>query len=212
MKYLKKIFESNNFNSMTDEELEEKLHWLRTEYAEIGREISQVVSIQKSRKESSEEELTKDWPKSIWDLDKFQLGWVLEHGHHTTSKHYKISHEYLGQLEGVIDSGFNGDTNQYIFNICMSSWVTDDLSYNSNDEGIKSINFLHKNLKKVNFDGQEATRFNILFSNSGDYDYALFYCDDKVIVKSGYSYQKEYKSIEEAIKALAKKDIDDSEY
>ena len=212
MKYLKKIFESNNFNSMTDEELEEKLNWLRIEYADIQREISQVVSIQKSRKESSEEELTKDWPKSIWDLDKFQLGWVLEHGHHTTSKHYEISHKYLGQLEGVLDSGFNGDTNQYIFNICMNSWVTDDLSYNSNDEGIKSINFLHKNLKKVNFDGQEATRFNILFSNSGDYDYALFYCDDKVIVKSGYSYQKEYKSIEEAIKALAKKDIDDSDY
>jgi len=211
MKYLKKIFESNNFNSMTDEELEEKLHWLRTEYAEIAREISQVVSIQKSRKESSEEELTKDWPKSIWDLDKFQLSWVLEHGHNITTKHYNISHEYLGQLEGVLDSGFNGDTNQYIFNICMSSWVTDDLSYNSNDEGIKSINFLHKNLKKVNFDGQEATRFNILFSNSGDYDYALFYCDDKVILKSG-RYQKEYKSIEEAIKALAKKDIEDSDY
>ena len=212
MKYLKKIFESNNFNSMTDEELEEKLHWLRTEYAEIGREISQVVSIQKSRKESSEEELTKDWSKSIWDLDKFQLSWVLEHGHHTTSKHYEISHKYLGQLEGVLDSGFSADTNQYIFTICMNSWVTDDLSYESNDEGIKSINFLHKNLKKVNFDGQEATRFNILFSNSSDYDYALFYCDDKVIVKSGYSYQKEYKSIEESIKALAKKDIDDSDY
>jgi len=211
MKYLKKIFESNNFNSMTDEELEEKLNWLRIEYADIQREISQVVSIQKSRKESSEEELTKDWPKSIWDLDKFQLSWVLEHGHNITTKHYNISHEYLGQLEGVLDSGFNGDTNQYIFNICMSSWVTDDLSYNSNDEGIKSINFLHKNLKKVNFDGQEATRFNILFSNSGDYDYALFYCDDKVILKSG-RYQKEYKSIEEAIKALAKKDIEDSDY
>jgi hypothetical protein len=210
MKYLKKIFESNNFNSMTDEELEEKLHWLRTEYAEIGREISQVVSIQKSRKESSEEELIKDWPKSIWDLDKFQLSWVLEHGHHTTSKHYQISHEYLGQLEGVLDSGFSADTNQYIFTICMNSWVTDDLSYNSNDEGIKSIKFLHKNLKKVNFDGQEATRFNILFSNISD-DYNLFYCDDKVILKSG-RYQKEYKSIEEAIKALAKKDIDDSDY
>ena len=212
MKYLKKIFESNNFNSMTDEELEEKLNWLRIEYADIQREISQVVSIQKYRKESSEEELTKDWPESIWDLDKFQIDWVLEHGHHTTSKHYEISHKYLGQLEGVMDSGFNGDTNQYMINICMSSWVTDDLSYNSNDEGIKSINFLHKNLKKVKLDGQDATRFNILFSNSGDYDYALFYCDDKVIVKSGRYTQKEYKSIEEAVKALAQKDIDDSEY
>ena len=212
MKHLKKIFESNNFNSMTDEELEEKLHWLRTEYAEIGREISQVVSIQKSRKESSEEELTKDWPDSIWSLDKFQLSWVLEHGHHTTSKHYEISHKYLRTLRGVIDSGFLADTNQYIFSICTNHWMNDnETNYRENGLAMRSVKLLIDNLKKTTWHDDSVTRFNVLFNNGG-YDTSLFYYDENKIVIANGSYSRtEYKSLELAIKALVKKDIDNED-
>ena len=210
MKYLKKIFESNNFNSMTDEELEEKLHWLRTEYSEIFREINQVVGIQKARKESSEEELTKDWPDSIWDLDKFQLSWVLEHGHHTTSKHYEISHKYLRRLAGVIDSGFLEDTNQYKFSICTNHWMNDDESnYRENELAMRSLKLLIDNLKKTTWNGDSVTRFDVLFTISDNYSTALFYYDDnKVVVAEGSRYKKEYKSLESAIKALVENDID----
>ena len=209
MKYLKKIFESNNFNSMTDEELEEKLHWLRTEYSEIFREITQIVGIQKSRKESSEEELTKDWPESIWDLDKFQLNWVLEHGHHTTSKHYEISHKYLGRLEGVIDSGF-ADTNQYKFSICTSYWMNEgETRYQPSEEGMKSLQLLIKNLKKTTWNGDSVTRFDILFTISDNYNTALFYYDEnKVVIASGRYSKTEYKSLESAIKALVERDLE----
>jgi hypothetical protein len=208
MKYLKKIFESNNFNSMTDDELEEKLTWLRIEYSEIFREISLIVNIQKTRKESSEDELTKDWPDSIWDLDKSQIDWVLEHNNITTSKHYEISHKYLRGLEGVIDSGFNPDTNQYLFKICTDYWMDDSESeYQENEEGIRSIKFLIDNLKRITVNGDSVIKFNVLFMESDDYDYALlYYNDSKVVLSSGYMLN-EYKSLEEAIKILVDHDI-----
>ena len=214
MKYLKKIFESSNFNSMTDEELEEKLHWLRTEWAEINREISQIVGIQKARKESSEEELTKDWPESIWDLDKFQLSWVLEHGNHTTSKHYDISHKYLRRLEGVLDSGFNGQTNQYEFWITMSAWEDDSSSdYVENEKAIKSIELLVNNLKPLSINGEEVIKFKVLFNSGREgYDTNVYYHNkDKVTITEGRHLKKEYKSIEEAIKYLVSIDSEDHE-
>lgn len=213
MKYLKKIFESNNFNSMTDDELEEKLTWLRTEYAEIGREISLIVNIQKTRKESSEDELTKDWPDSIFDLDKSQIDWVLEHGHHTTTKHYNISHKYLRSLEGVIDSGFTTDTNQYFFKICTNYWMDDSESeYHENKEAINNIKLLIDNLKRVSINGDTGLviKFGILFGITDDYNHnLLYYNDSKIVVTSGYSGRDEYKSLEEAIKDLVEYDIEE---
>ena len=103
MKYLKRIFEATNFSTMTDEELEEKLHWLRTEYNEIFSEMSLISSIINSRKEASEEKLTKDWPKSIFDLNKSQLDWVLNHGPNSTGKHYEISNRAMNVLYYLID-------------------------------------------------------------------------------------------------------------
>lgn len=215
MKYLKthKLFESSNFNTMTDDELEEKLHWLRTEYAEIAREISQIVNIQKSRKESSEEDLTKDWPNSIWDLDKYQLSWVLEHGHHTTSKHYEISHRYLRGLVGVLDSGFNGQTNQYEFWITTSAWQDHSDDYVENENGIKSIKLLVNNLKKSTIDGEEVIKFKVLFNSGreGYYTNIFYHNDNKIVLAEGRYTKKEYNSIEEAIKYLVSIDKEDYE-
>lgn len=208
MKFLKgyKLFE--NINSMTDEELEERLHWLRVEYKEIGEEISKIVGIQRNRKESSEEELTKDWSDSIWSLDKFQLSWVLEHGHHTTPKHHEISHKYLRSLRGVIDSGFLADTNQYKFSICTNHWMNDsEKDYQENGLAMRSVKLLIDNLKKTTWFDDSVTRFDVLFNNGG-YDTSLLYYDEnKIVVANGRYNRTEYKSLEDAIKYLVEYDI-----
>lgn len=210
---LDEIKESANFNSMTDDELEEKLNWLRIEYADIQREISQIVSIQRNRKESSEEELTKSWPDSIWDLDKYQLGWVLEHGNHTTSKHYDISHKYIRRLTGVLDSGFNPETNQFFFYITPSAWQDHADEYFENENGIKSIQLLVNNLKKVKIDGEDVVKFKVLFSYDRNETHLLYYNENKIVIVEGrYSTnKKEYKSIEDAIKYLVLVDHEDYE-
>lgn len=211
MKYLKRIFEATNFSTMTDEELEEKLHWLRTEYNEIFSEMSLISSIINSRKEASEEKLTKDWPKSIFDLNKSQLDWVLNHGPNSTGKHYEISNSYLRQLRSVVVSGFNPDTNQFNFNICTDYWMDPSgIRYTENEEAIKNLEFLIDILKPINIDGENAVKFGVLFTYRDEYNYSLLYFrKDKVTY--GSVWQDEKKSLKEAIKELVNYDISGNE-
>ncbi len=207
-----KIFESANFNSMSDEELKEKLHWLRIEHKEISEEISKVVGIINDRKEAQEDKLTSGWDKSIFNLNSDQISWVLEHGHHTTSKHYKISHTYLNQLDGVLDSGFSPDTNQYSFYICTSGWKNDrETEYQPNESAIKSVQFLINNLKRVSIDGDDVIKFQILFSGDGDKSITslLYYNDTKIIISIGRWTRTEFNSLEEAIKYVVESDIEE---
>jgi hypothetical protein len=218
MKYLNKykIFESSNLNTLSDEELQEKLDWLRTEMADIQREISQVISIQKTRKENAEEIMANDMPSYIWDLDKSQLDWVLEHNNFTTQKHYDISREYLRQLTGVLDSGFNNKTNQFNFNIILDSFKDEaEKNYQRNEGGLKSIEFLGKNLKPNDdliVNGKPAVLFSVLFADTEMYNYKLLYTEGDIDILNGRYKESEFKSLEDALKYLVKMDIDSLSY
>ena len=212
MKYLKKYNESSKpfLNALSDEELEEKLYWLRIELNDISDEIRSVTSILTSRKENKEENYSKDFPKSIYDLNKDQIDFILEYNHSTTSKKYKISMEYLSQLKGILGSGFNKHTNQFNFNISTShSFNENENEFVLKDDIVKSMKFLVNNLKSYN----GYIEFGVLYYYNEQYgDKVRYYSSDNITWGSERYNSNKVNSVEKLIEALTINDSDSYNY
>jgi hypothetical protein len=206
MKYLKKYNESKSpLNSLSDDDLRERLKWLTIEYKEIEDEMLTIRKILTTRQEESEEIHSRNLPDSVFDLNKEQFDWVFEHNHGTTSKRYEISGKYIKQLSGVHDGGFNRDTNQFYFNIVTShSFNRRENNFELKPEVIKSIRFLGDNLKRTG----DYVEFGVLYSfyEHGYNDHVLYYSEDDIQTGS-WGNVREFNSIENLLKYIVDYDI-----
>ena len=174
MKHLRKYNESKitTLDSLSDDELKEKLEWLSVEYHEIQEQMVDIRKILTKREEERQRDYSKDLPKSIYDFNKEQLEWIFEHHHGTTSEHYKIATDYFRQLKGMVNTGFNQNTNQFYFNInCYSLFNEAEDGFRYDPEVGKALVFLGENLKKNN----GFVEFGITYA------FAQGYYDDRVI-------------------------------
>jgi hypothetical protein len=210
MRYLKKYNESSKFyHQMSDDDLNDWLEQLSIERDDILEKIASIRSELRNRKERSEEERSKKLPDNVFDLNKEQFDWVFEHGHHTTSKRYEISKKYINQLPGVFQNGFRENTGQFFFSIPTSnSFNETEDDFELKPEVVKSIKFLGENLKKQ--PGGEVI-FGVLYYYSEEYsDYVEYYSEDNI--KYGHNYNKsKVTSIEDLLKNLVEKDLDEKE-
>lgn len=198
MKYLKKYLESklNTYDSMDTEDLEDLLHWSTVEYNELGEKISRMRSILRDRKENSEEEYSKSFPKSIFQFNKDQCDWIFEHHHGTTQKKYYIGGKYFRELKGFTTTGFNSKTKQHYF--ALRCYDLED--YNTNLDPIaKSMKFLGDNLKRDEYEIKthrtsksiESVKFGIQYANSDEYnDCILYVSENEIYYNYGYSFKK----------------------
>lgn len=210
MKYINKFNESiiSTLNDLSDDELKEKLKWLRIEMKEIQEDVASVNKILTKRKEQKESDYYKFLPKSVFDLDEDEFEWVFKHGHSETKKHYDIAHKYISQLKGLHQVGFNPQTNQFYFSIPTYIFFDElEENYVENKEAIKSIKFLAENLKKVD----EYVKFDITYAfDEHRYKDKLIINERKFIIEKNHGAlgRKEYNSIEEAIKKLVELDLE----
>ena len=199
MKYLKKYLESklNTYDSMDTEDLEELLHWSTVEYNELGEKISRMRSILRDRKENSEEEYSKSFPKSIFQFNKEQCDWIFEHHHGTTSKKYDIGRKYFSELKGFTTTGFNNKTKQHYFT--LSCYYLEGNGYSDLGPITKSMKFLGDNLKRDEYEIKthrtsksiESVKFGIQYANSDEYDdYILYVSENEIYYNYGYSFKK----------------------
>lgn len=145
-KFTDKIKESKEYStihSMTNDQLEERLEFLRLELKETQDEIHSIISVLKSRSDVNDKKEFDKLPKSIYDLDKEQIKFVLTNSNGMTSYRYKESLEYWYQLFGFHPSGTKND--QVYFNLTLSSFEENDEFRYNNDFEI-SFNFLKENL------------------------------------------------------------------
>jgi hypothetical protein len=194
------------WNNLDDDDLRERLSSLIKEREDIDDQIQYIRSILRQREEDSIEKKAKDFPERIWDLNKEQLSLILEHSNKTTTKQYDISQKYLKQLSGVMDCGFNTQTNQFYFNIVTSHSMSESDKFVLNPEIVKSIKFLGENLSKME---EGYVLFGILYRfNDHGYNEKVHYYSDKEIdvVFSTYDIRK-VKSIEEMLKIIVESDI-----
>lgn len=224
MKYLNKFNESEEsfkekdskfLNSLSDEELQEKLDYLRGEMKEIQDDISSVYSIIKARKNYRDSMRAEKFPKSILDFNKDQLDFIFEHHHGSGEEQYKISQRYFKQLYGVMQSGFNTQTNQHIFNICTSYIYNDDDrgQFDILDdetcirEAVRSVKFLGDNLKKMD-DG--SVLFNVQFAHGdSSWRYKVNYFSENRIMCKTWGLPKEFTDVKELLVYLANEDWSD---
>lgn len=203
MRYLKKYNESiiKTLNSLSNEELEEKLEWLRVEQKEIQEEILNVNKILTKRKEEEQSKYSESLPDSIFDFNKEQLEWIFEHHHGTTSEHYKIAQKYIPQLKGLHQVGFNRNTNQFYFNISSSYFMNDvEDEFLLKEDELNSIHFLIDNLKKHN----GYVEFGVTYAFCDDYNDKVQIGDD--IKYGGYTKTK-MNSIEKVLEAIVDNDL-----
>lgn len=208
MKHLKKFNESKSpfLNTLSNEELEEKLKWLRIEYSDIQDEIHSISSILRSRKEDKEEIFSKDFPKSIYDLNKEQIDFILEHNHSITQKKYEISQRYLRQLKGVIDSGFNRNTEQFYFNIVTNhSFNNTEDEFELKDDVVRSINFLVENLKPNN--GYVEFGVQYYYDVHSYDDKVRYHSNDNITWGSSRYNSNKVNSTEKLLEALVDNDL-----
>jgi hypothetical protein len=202
MKYLRKFNESiKTLNSFSNEDLEERLKWLRIEQQELQEDIENIHSILTRRKEEEQSKYSENLPESIFDFNKEQLDWIFEHHHGTTHEHYKISQKYFTQLKGLHQSGFNENTNQYYFIISSSYYMNDiEDEFVLKEDGLKSIQFLADNLEKNN----GYVEFGVSYAFSDDYNNKVQIGDD--IKYGGYSKTK-MDSIEKVLESIVDNDL-----
>lgn len=79
-KYNQFIKESNTkfLAAMADEDLEERLSFLRLQLSELQEEILTIVNIQKDRKNRENTEYAKTLPASIYDFNEEQLNFIFQ--------------------------------------------------------------------------------------------------------------------------------------
>jgi hypothetical protein len=207
-----KIFESkiSTLDSLTDDELRERLKWLAIERDELLEEIGNINKLLRSRKENKESIYSKDLPESIFDFNQEQCEWIFEHHHGTTSKHYEIAQKYFSEL-GIYNSGFNPDTKQFYFTISSSSCFNEaEDGFKLNEKVAKSIKFLGNNLKKsdggfvkfgVSYYYDEGERNDLVkYFNEGNLFYGIGY-----LVGRG----KEYTSVEKLLEDVVANDLEE---
>jgi hypothetical protein len=202
MKYLKKYNESiKTLDSLSNEELEEKMKWLIIEQQELQEEIVNIDRILTKRKEAEQSKYSETLPQSIFDFNKDQLDWIFEHHHGTTTEHYNIAQKYFTQLKGLHQTGFNRDTQQHYFNISTSYYMNDaEDEFVLKEDGLKSIQFLADNLKKNN----GYVEFGVSYAFSEDYNDKVQIGDE--IKYGGYSKTK-MDSIEKVLESIVDNDL-----
>lgn len=217
MRYLKKYNESKitTLNSLSNEELEEKLEWLAVEYQEIQEQMATVRKILTKRKEEKQRIYSKDLPESIYDFNKEQLEWIFEHHHGTTSEHYKIANEYFKELKGIHNNGFNQNTNQFYFSISGYSLMNEaEDGYKEDPDVIKAIQFLGENLKKDN----DYVSFGItyIYDDHGYNDRLLYVDETDVRYKQGWGSNDMMRginkgSIDGVLRAIVEHDLSEKD-
>lgn len=197
MKYLKKYNESKitTLESLSDDELKEKLEWLSVEQQEIQEQMVDIRKILTKRKEERQKIYSKDLPKIIYDFNKEQLEWIFEHHHGTTSEHYKIATNYFKQLKGLHNTGFNQNTNQFYFSIsCYELFNEAEDGFEYDPEIGKALTFLGENLKKndgfvefgITYTFAEGYNDKVIYVKSNDIRYKQGW--GSVEMRSGRSY------------------------
>jgi hypothetical protein len=201
-------------NSVSDSLLKEKLISLQLERDDLNNEINTINAILSSRKDSSIEDFIKTLPESIFDFNKEQLFFIFEHHNGVGKLKYDISIKYFNQLKGVLDAGFNKDTNQFYFKIITSRWMNYDNNEfeekSDSDEILKSIKFLGDNLQRVS----GKVKFGILSQYINDYSSCLNYTSDSDIIfdfGSRYGEEYEFSNIKDMIKFIVSRDKDDDD-
>lgn len=199
-KFSDKIKESKEYSihSMDNEQLEERLEFLRMELKETQDEIMSIVSIIKSRSDIKDRETFENLPKNIYDLNKEQLEFVLVHTHGITTYRYTESQRYWYQLFGFFPSGTRND--QVCFNLTLSSFENANGDFTYNSEFDKSFNLLKDNLKEF--------RFGVL-GNHDDNSYTLsIVVTDNIEIYDGNTPINDFylEDTEELVKFLFERD------
>lgn len=206
-KYNQFVRENMNIDflhNLDDEELQEKIQDLTLDRDEINDQISFIRKILSDRDNQRSEEFAESFPKSIFDMNSDQLEFIFEHHNGLNSKRYEISSKYLGQLDGVISSGFNPDTNQFHFKIVSRHSMDDNEDeFELRSDVVNSIKFLGENLKR---DENGNVVFGVLYSyrEDGYRDKILYESETKI--KYFHTYSRNFKSIGEILKYIVDND------
>jgi uncharacterized protein YlzI (FlbEa/FlbD family) len=201
------------FANLEDSELREKLEELEREKREIEDEILQINLILKERQEQSVINFVKDFPKSIFDLNKEQLNWIFEFETTKTMK-FDNARNYFSQLDGImVSKGSKSKTDQYQLSIHSEDFMNqlyvdstsraDGNEFELNSDQIKSIKFLGDNLKR---EDSAPIEFFIgyVYWHSSDLPDKILYQDENNI----YYGKKKYNSIEAVLRQIVKMDIE----
>jgi hypothetical protein len=215
MKYLRKYNESiTTLESLSNEELEEKLKWLKIEQDEIQEQMVSARKILVKRKEEEQKKHSTSLPKSIFDFNEEQCVWLFEHHHGATSEHYKIAQRYFKELTGLFQTGFNPDTKQFYFTVNVGSCFNEAEDGFQYDEKVgKSLTFLGENLTKK--DGY--VKFGLSYTYGEHYnDRVLYYSSDDVRYQQSWGSvsmrQGENKgSVEGLLRAAVEQDLEDKD-
>lgn len=217
-KYNQFIKESNTkfLAAMDDEDLEDRLSFLRLQVSELQEEILTIVNIQKDRKNRENTEYSKTLPASIYDFDEKQLEFIFE-GDPRSDKQYEIQQKYYNQLAGVFPSmTYDSNTGQNIFSIVTDRCMNDDEDAYDAEQAkiaVRDIKFLGDKLKKSNNEeyGNFIT-FQVLFSYSEDYRKTVIYkSESEILLHSGYRVIKTFNKIEDLLKFLVEEDLDEKD-
>lgn len=203
--YLQFIKENRNlWRNFSDEDLQNKYEDLCEQQDEISDQLRFINSIIDERKCSRSEEISKSFPKSIFDMNQEQLDFIFEHNHRTDARHSEISVNYSGQLSGLYPSGFCEETNQFYFRIITNS------CFNDNEDGfeldphvVKSIEFVGNHLKRRE-DG--FVHFGISFTHSdvGYRDEILYGSENDI--RYVHHTERQFNSIEKMLEFLVDHD------
>ena len=213
MRYLKK-FESkfDILNGLSDEDLEEKIEFLRLEIEDMVDQISYINSILSRRRDSRYADISKDLPRNVFDLNRSQFDFVFEHSNNLGAFRYDISKKYISQLRGVVDSGFNSSTNQFYFKISTMYFTDDNFeNYEPNIDAIKSIEFLSRNLKRM---GDGYVLFGVLMSyDDQSYSQTIkYFSNNDIKLYDREILRRSFTSIEDLVKFLVDDDIESKEW
>ena len=202
LEFIKEAF----FSNLEDYELQEKLQELEREKKEIEEEILQINQVLKERQEESDREFVKDWPKSIFDLNKEQLDWIFEF---QTGNSYRIqiSKSYFNQLVGVFvltESSRASKSGQYQVKINSEySMNVEETEFELNPEQIRSIKFVGDNLKREFSTTPIEILIDYNFYHSTLLPGQIQYQDENNI----YYGRKRFNSIEAVVRQIVESDI-----
>lgn len=211
-KYNSFILESNKYlDNLSDKELQDKMDYLRSEMNEIQEEISLVHMFQKERKEIRDKKFVSEFPESIFDLNKEQLKFVLEHHNGTGKFQYNKSLEYFSQLDGVSQCGYNSKTNQHLFTIRPNEIYNEDntsrceINTEIFEGSIKSIEFLGENLEKAEVMGTQLGVKILVRSSFDEKEKEIWYLSKGDVSLRSYTLRK-FKSVRDMLSALVEED------
>jgi len=203
LEFIKEAFYTN----LEDSELQEKLQELEREKKEIEEEISHINQVLRERQEESVRDFVKDWPKTIFDLNKEQLDWIFEYETKNLHK-INISKTYFRQLEGVFvltESSRSSKTGQYQVRINSEySMDSDETEFELNSKQIRSIKFIGDNLKREFSTTPIEILIDYVFYHSTFLPAQIIYQDENNI----YYGRKKFNSIEAVLRQIVESDIE----